>query len=117
MTTNEPHDTNWPDDLPLLTEVVEEDTLNDIATTSPAAPEVTSPAAQAGYSEPKLQQLLQELELHLGTVFADKLKLRLEHLQQQAVELAIAELKAELPELVRNALHSATEADTAQEQR
>lgn len=117
MTTNELHDTDWQDDLPLLTEIVEETTPHDVATVSAAAPDETFPAAPHEYSEEKLQLLLQQLETHVETVFADRLRLRLEHLHQQAVELTVTELKAELPGLVRNALHAATGSETPAEPR
>jgi hypothetical protein len=51
-----------------------------------------------------MQQLLHQLESHLGTLFTKKLSLRLEQLQRQAIDQALDELKAELPELLRDAL-------------
>jgi len=53
-----------------------------------------------------MQRLLQHLEAHLDGVFAHKLSINLEQLQRQAVEQAISELKAELPELLRDALNT-----------
>ena len=82
-------DENAPDDLPTLTEVVEK--------LRPAAP-------HTALNETDMRQLLQQLEAHLETAFAQKLNHHLELLQRQAVEQAISELKAELPELLRNAL-------------
>lgn len=55
-------------------------------------------------TEAELQQLLNQVEAHLATVFMEKLTRHLEQLQRQAVEHAVNELKAELPELLRGAL-------------
>jgi len=75
-------------DLPTLTEIVEE----------------TVPHASLGTKE--RQQLLRQLEKHLETLFSQKLALRLEQLQRHTVKQAISELRAELPELLRDALNA-----------
>jgi len=49
-------------------------------------------------------QLLQELTIHIESAFAAKLQRHLAEAQQQAVALALAELKNELPQLIRAAL-------------
>jgi len=53
----------------------------------------------------EMQQLLQQLEVHLETVFTSRLNTQLEQLQRLAVDLAVSELKAELPQLLRDALN------------
>jgi hypothetical protein len=60
-------------------------------------------------SAEEMQQLLHQLESHLGTLFTKKLSLRLEQLQRQAIDQALDELKAELPELLRDALDALIE--------
>ncbi|TAN79293.1 MAG: hypothetical protein EPN14_06025 [Gallionella sp.] len=91
-------DENFPDDLPTLTEVVQENIATDIAIPPPSA-----------FGDEEMRRLLLRLEAHLETVFAEKLNLRLEQLQQVAVEQAVNELKAELPNMLRNALNTRTE--------
>lgn len=54
----------------------------------------------------EIQQLLPQLEAHIETLFSKKLGLHLEQLQRQAIEQAIRELKAELPELLHDALYT-----------
>ncbi len=91
-----------PDDLPTLTEVVAEaQPESDLET--PAA-EASTPASLIPDEE--MQRLLQRLKAHLENAFAHKLSLKLEQLQRQAVERAVDELKAELPQLLRDALSS-----------
>lgn len=102
---------DWPDDLPLLTEVVDEGTPDDFPTlTEIATPEAAVPApaisASSVFSEEEMQQLLHRLEVHLDTVVADKLKLHLEHLHEQAVAQTLSELKAGLPVLLQEALNA-----------
>ena len=60
--------------------------------------------------EEEAQQLLHKLEAHLETLFTQKLGLRLEQLQRVAIDQALDELKAELPELLREALNEYLEA-------
>ncbi len=102
------------DDLPLLTEVVDEDTgrfptltevvgeaiddspvQGELIATQPATP--TSPADIT-------PQLLPYLEKHLENAFAQKLAQKLAEAQQHAIAQTIAELKSELPQLIRDAL-------------
>jgi hypothetical protein len=119
------------EDLPLLTTVVEEasdelPTLTDVVGKThaiveeelPVLMEAVSiePASHAevvenavpspALSEADIQRLIQQLEAHLESVFAQKLGHRLEQLQRLAVDQAIRELKAELPQMLRDALHS-----------
>lgn len=126
MTSIEQSSDGLPDNLPLLTQVVDEDAPDDLPTltevvaegqTDPAtgiqpdanqevsAPEAAIPAPCAP-NEEEMQRLLQLLETHLEDVFTYKLSLNLEQLQRQAIEQAVSELKAELPELLRNALNA-----------
>lgn len=75
--------------LPVLTEVV-------------AAADTYLPRL---LSEEEIQQMLPHLEAQIETLFTKKLGNRLEQLQRQAIEQAITELKAELPELLHDALY------------
>lgn len=118
-----------PDDLPTLTEVVVEETsplrssmetaaplgdelssLMDAITAEPAGtPEagiVESSVQPPALSEADMQRLILQLDAHLESVFAQKLGHRLEQLQRLAVDQAIRELKAELPQMLRDALHA-----------
>lgn len=111
-----------PDNLPLLTQVADEDTLDDLPTlTEVIIEELTesqsdlhqkapAPAAAIPVSctlnEEEMQRLLQRLEAHLDNILTRKLTLHLEQLQRQAVEQAVSEVKAELPELLRHALNA-----------
>jgi len=102
-------DEDAPDDLPTLTEVIVEGQTGSATGLQPdadreaPAPEAAIPASCAPNDE-EMQRLLRRLETHLENVFANKLSLSLEQLQRQAIEQAVSELKAELPELLRNAL-------------
>jgi hypothetical protein len=53
-----------------------------------------------------IQHLQHTLEAHIETLFAHKLGIHLEQLQRQAIDRALSELKAELPELLRNTLNA-----------
>jgi hypothetical protein len=53
----------------------------------------------------EIQKLLLQLEASIETLFTQRLGIRLEQIQRQAVDQALDELKAELPELVRDALN------------
>ncbi|MDH2918786.1 MAG: hypothetical protein PXX73_06300 [Sideroxydans sp.] len=86
----------YPDDLPILTE-----TLGGVA-----IPVLRQVAAPREFSEAQMQVLLQHFQAHLETVFSQKLNRHLEQLHHQAVKLAIAELKTELPDLLRNLIDS-----------
>ena len=46
------------------------------------------------------------LEVRIETLFTQKLGMHLEQLQRQAIDRALDEIKAELPELLRDALDS-----------
>lgn len=100
------------DNLPLLTQVVKDEPLDDLPTLTevvaepPASQEVPDAPAPRAFSDEEMQQLLLQLGAHLETVFTIKLNLHLEQLQQQAIEQAVSELKAELPELLRGALNA-----------
>lgn len=154
----------FPDDLPLLTEVVEEHALNGIPTLTEivaesvavydqenfaadgvaadddllnflesAKTETSFPGSegkvisashefeQPELSEPELsdeemRHLMQQIEtlietvlrekLSRDTIFTQKLSQQLEQLQQMAITQAIDELKAELPELLHDALNA-----------
>lgn len=76
--------------LPMLTEVVAE-TENHLSRV---------------LSIEEIQQLQHKLEAHIEALFTSKLALHLEQLQRQAIDQALSELKAELPELLRNTLNA-----------
>jgi hypothetical protein len=76
--------------LPLLTEVVAESDAN--------LPRVLS--------EHEIQHLLGHLEARIEIMFTQKLGMHLEQLQRQAIDQALDEMKAELPELLREAMNS-----------
>lgn len=87
-----------PDDLPVLTEAIGEVDL-------PVLNQVINDAPRE-FSEAHMQALLQHFQSHLETVFSQKLNHHLEHLQTQAIKLAIAEFKTELPDLLRNLINA-----------
>ncbi len=99
-----------PLDLPVLTEIVSDDlpTLTDIVD----APEVEVPtlgldpvvADRPPMAEEVPFELPPQLEAHLEALFMQRLLPRLEEAQRQAIALTWAELKDELPQLVRDAL-------------
>ncbi len=113
-----------PDDLPTLTDVVGETTggfptltevveeqnrdapIPDIPSPAPSAPELHDPAPQ----------LLQDIQAHIEDVFAQKLQQHLAAAQQQAIEQALAELRAELPQLIRAAPDSGGNISTPPEE-
>lgn len=99
------------DDLPLLTEVLDGKPLPELPILTEIIPEPEPPAeteiAEAPdercISEEALLALLQQkIEAHLETVFAQKLA----QLHRQAAEQALTELKATLPELLRDVLNT-----------
>lgn len=93
------------DELPVLTEVVPE-VIPEVVDAS-SVQEVAKPAHQRPLNPEEMHQLLQQLEVHLETVFTEKLNSQLEQLQKLAVDLAVSEFKAELPHLLREALNNA----------
>ncbi len=105
--------------FPTLTEVVGEATGNFSTPIEEAAEETTEDfSAQTDLiemmsAEPPAPadltpQLLHYLESHLEQTFAQKLALKLAEAQQLAIEQTIAELKSELPQLIRDALAAPT---------
>ncbi|MDP1594849.1 MAG: hypothetical protein Q8L80_11485 [Gallionella sp.] len=97
---------NHPDfnDLPILTEVVAEETQTGEPHSIADQPTASAAVLPRTLSAEEMQYLLQQLETHLETVFTGKLNRHIEQLQKLAVDLAISELKAELPQLLRDAL-------------
>ena len=81
-------------------------------TTQNILPVLTEVVAESGEDRSRLlsiaevQQLLPQLEAHIETLFTRKLGLHLEQLQRQAIEHAVIELKAELPDLLRDMLNT-----------
>lgn len=95
-------DDSSSDELPILFEII---TDPDEQFEQEAVP--VKPDPQRTLNAEEMQQLLQQLETHLETVFTGKLIGRLEELQRLAVDLAVSEFKAELPKLLRGALNKA----------
>lgn len=98
--------------VPTLTEIVEAPTPLDLDDTieieaGSLAPISTESADVLLPEEMPLDispQLLSHLETHLEDVLAQRLQRRLADAQQQVIAETLAELKAELPELIRKAL-------------
>jgi len=98
------HPRNHPaDKLPVLTQVAGKVAAEDLPTLTEIVEE-TVPHALLNSKEKQL--LLRQLEKHLETLFTQKLAHKLEQLQRQTVKQAISELKAELPELLQEALNA-----------
>ncbi len=95
-----------PENLPVLTRVVGDELSDELPMLTEVVENIQHAARPTALNETDLRQVLQRLETHLEIVFMQKLNHHLEHLQRQAVEQAVNELKAELPELLRNALNS-----------
>lgn len=151
MISLESPDSDKPNNLPLLTELADGDTLDELPTltdiitaqteladdapqahadTAVTDTNISIPAEDPAFlfepsdttqqhidpiipapplmSEAQMQQLEQRLAAHFETVFRDKLSLQLEQLQKFALRQAVAELKTELPGLLRDALNDHT---------
>jgi hypothetical protein len=101
--------------LPLLTEVVDDSFSDELPILFEIIPDPdeppepdnvqNKPAPPRTLNAEEMQQLLQQLEIHLETVFINKLNKQLEELQRLAVDMAVSEFKAELPKLLRDALN------------
>jgi len=91
------------DELPLLQETISE-TMPIIAT-EPLA--VIQPESRELTAE-EIQLVAEQLQAQLESVFVQKLTEQLAQAQQQAIAHAVNEFKAELPELLRAALHAAS---------
>lgn len=57
-------------------------------------------------NDEEIQRLMHRLETRIEIMFTQKLGLHLEQLQRQAIDQALDELKAELPELLQDALNT-----------
>jgi hypothetical protein len=101
---------DYQDELPLLTEVADEPESAELPMLTEIVAQPDAHPANRPNNPPRtlnpaeLHQLQQQLEVHLETVFTGKLNSQLEQLQRLAVNLAISEFKAELPQLLRDAL-------------
>lgn len=96
---------DFADDLPVLMPMAGKATPDELPTLTEIVAEAT-PHLHPALSAKEKQHLLQQLEKHVETLFTRKLAIRLEQLQRQTVKQAISELKAELPELLRDALNA-----------
>ncbi len=98
------------DELPILTEISDDSEAEEypILTSVVAPTDLSATGAHDVMTRPlnpaEVHHLLHQLETHLETVFTQKLNSQLEQLQRLAVELAISEFKAELPQLIIDAL-------------
>ncbi|MEK7811735.1 MAG: hypothetical protein AAB278_07975 [Pseudomonadota bacterium] len=92
-----------PDGVPILFERVGEATA-DYPTLTVMAEE--SPALAPSFNPQIAPELLHELEVHLDSLVAQKLQQYLADAQQQAIALALAEIRAEIPGLIRKTLDS-----------
>jgi len=92
-----------PDDLPLLTEIIHAPPPAEAIRPVITQPINATPSTRTLNAE-EMQQLLLHIEDHLETVFTGKLNSQLEQLQKLAVDLAVSEFKAELPQLLHDAL-------------
>ncbi len=106
MTDMNSPDSTWPDDLPVLTEVALDQPPDDLPILTEVIGLAEEPAPRSSITEQDFQQIVRQLEAHLDTIVADKLRLRLEQLQAQAVAQTLSELKAGLPLLVQEALNA-----------
>lgn len=124
MTPVNPPGGDLPDNLPLLTQVADEDAPDDLPTLTEVVAEAqaelatglqpgpgrqvstaeTVIPASCALNEEEMQRLLRQVEAHLENVFIHKLSQHLEQLQRRAVEQAVSEFRAELPELLHHAL-------------
>ena len=104
MKPNKPSHHKPIDDLPLLTQVVGNLAPKELPILTEI---VTEPAAQLHpeLSAKEQQKILRLVEKHLETRLTQKISVQLDQLHQQATAQAVIELKAELPELLRDALH------------
>lgn len=81
--------------------------LMDEQEVSPPPAKIIHDAPVSPASEEQVRRLMQQLEVHLETVFISRLNSQLAQLQRLAVDLAVSEFKAELPGLLREALNKA----------
>ena len=87
----------------LTPDTIGETTLNKLPMLTEIAPGMDRTAIHS-LSDEEIEALLRQLEAHLETLFTQKLSMRLEELHRAAIDHALDELKAELPELLREAL-------------
>ena len=80
------------DDLPTLTEIVDEPAFE----LDPIVPDLPPVVEEVPFKVPP------QLESHLEAVFMQRLLPRLEEAQRQAIAQTWAELKEELPQLIRD---------------
>lgn len=124
MTPIEQPGIDLPDNLPLLTQVADENTPDDLPTLTeivakePAGPAIwlqpetgreiaaheTAMPASCALGEEEMQRLLRHLETYIENIFTYQLNLNLEQMHRTAIQHAVSDLKAELPELLRDAL-------------
>ena len=114
-----------PDNLPLLTHVADGDESSDLPTLTEVIPEVQAepadifqpgdkedtlipkeamPAPRA-LNEDEMQRLLWHIEKYIENIFTYQLNINLEQMQRTAIQHAVNDFKAELPDLLREALN------------
>ena len=114
-----------PDNLPLLTQVADGDESNDLPTLTECIPEKKAdPAsifqpgdeedtlipkeampAPCALNEDEMQRLLWHIEKYIENIFTYQLNINLEQMQRTAIQHAVNDFKAELPDLLREALN------------
>ncbi len=101
-------------ELPLLTEVVEDtparrfDELPVLLEIIPDEPPAQTKTVRTLNAD-EMHLLLDKLAVHLETVFTSKLNQQLEVMQRLAVDMAVSQFKAELPQLLHEALNKPDE--------
>ena len=105
MTSIKQPDSDSPSKQTLPTRTIGETTLDDLPTLTEVVAEADTHLPHVLSAE-EIQQLLHQLEAHIETLFTQKLGLQLGQLQRLAIDQALDELKAELPELLRDALNA-----------
>lgn len=105
MTSIKQPDSDSPSKQTLPAQTIGETTLDDLPTLTEVVAEADTHLPHVLSAE-EIQQLLHQLEAHIETLFTQKLGLHLGQLQRLAIDQALDELKAELPELLRDALNA-----------
>jgi hypothetical protein len=98
-------DRNTPAGSSLPTVTIGETTLNNLPVLTEVIPKSDTNLPRE-LNDDEIQQLLHQLEARIEIMFTQKLGLQLEQLQRQTIDHALDELKAELPDLLQDALNT-----------
>lgn len=101
----QPDDKVIPAGSPPTTLTIDETTLNNLPMLTEVVPG-SGNGLPRELNDDEIQRLMRQLETRLEIMFTQKLSLHLEQLQRQAIDQALDELKAELPELLQDALNT-----------